>query len=316
MQVVEQLGQVAALVGDRPVAATFGVFDGVHLGHQDLVGRAVAWARERGGLTVVLTFVEHPLRLLAPVYAPPVLTPLRRKLALLEQLGVDVAVAVHFTRPFASQPPEQFVRHTLVDQLRARAVFLGFNNRFGRGGTGDTALLARLGEEWGFEVVVVPPVLIGDAVVSATRVRELLLDGQVRRAWALLGRPHDFEGRVVTGEGRGRLLGFPTANLALDEQVLRPCGGVYAVRVRRGPGDGSVHAGMLNIGNRPTFGGLHVSIEAHLLNFEGNLLGQTLTVELIERLRDEQKFESAEALRRQIERDRERATAILSDRPR
>jgi riboflavin kinase/FMN adenylyltransferase len=309
VQQVDQLSRIPELVGDRPVAVTFGVFDGIHLGHQDLISRVVAWAREHDGLAAMLTFAQHPLRLLAPVYTPLVLTSRARRAVLLEKLGLDVLAAVDFDHTFAGQSPEAFVRDALIGQFRASIVFLGFNNRFGKDGAGDTALLRRLGEQMGFEVAIVPPRRWRGSVVSSTRVRQLLLDGRIRKANALLGRAYAFEGEVVRGDGRGQTLGFPTANLDIPQDLLLPSGGVYAVRVHHG---GAVHGGMMNIGIRPTFEGEDLHVEVHLFNFGEELHGKTLDVEVLERMRDEQRFSSVEDLVAQLERDRADAQAILA----
>lgn len=309
MQIVEGLSQAHDTIGARDAVVTFGVFDGLHLGHQDLVRRVVERSRECDALAVVLTFTEHPLRLLAPVYEPPRLLAPERRAERLRALGVNLLVVVDFDQEFAAQTPEQFVERVLCDALRAKAVVLGFNNRFGRGGSGDTALLRTLGETHGFDVEIVPPREWKGSVVSSTRVRQLLLDGRVRKASALLGRNHVIEGKVVEGARRGRDLGFPTANLEVADALLVPSSGVYVVRVNSAD---VTHGGMMNIGHRPTFNGTDPTVEVHLFDFEGDLYGQMLRVELLERLRDEQRFSSVEDLVAQLTRDRADALATLA----
>lgn len=309
MQVIHHLEDVPSVLAGRPVAFTFGVFDGVHLGHRDLLHAVSVWARGHGSLAAVLTFTDHPLRLLAPAYAPPLLSSLSRRLRLIETAGIDLAAVIDFDREIADTPPEVFVRDIVTQRFHARAVFLGFNSRFGQGGGGDIALLERLAPGCGFEVRLVAPHLAEGDVVSSTQIRGLLRDGQVRRAAALLGRPHAVEGTVVEGRRRGHMLGYPTANLAIDEGMLIPGSGVYAVRAEAG---GCLHGGMMNIGHRPTFEPGALSVEVHLFDFDGDLYGLPLSVEMIDRLRAERRFESPEALRHQLGLDAVQARQRLS----
>jgi len=289
---------------------TLGNFDGAHLGHQAIVRRAVARAREAAGLAVALTFEPHPVAVLAPARAPLMLQTLHDRLASLAGLGIDVTVVQRFTRAFAALDPEAFVRDFLLRHLGLAHVVVGYNVNFGRDRAGTSETLRTLGARLGFGVEVVGPVATaGDGEqVSSTRLRALLQAGDMPRARALLGRPYALRGRVVVGDRRGRALGFPTANLHLRAGLLLPPDGVYAVGVEV---DGRAHEGVLNIGVRPTFAGKRRTIEVHVLDFGRDLYRRWLVVKVIERLRGEQAFSGPEALRAAIARDVERARRVL-----
>jgi len=289
---------------------TLGNFDGAHLGHQAIVRRAVARAREAAGLAVALTFEPHPVAVLAPARAPLMLQTLHDRLASLAGLGIDVTVVQRFTRAFAALDPEAFVRDFLLRHLELAHVVVGYNVNFGRDRAGTSETLRALGARLGFGVEVVGPVATaGDGEqVSSTRLRALLQAGDMPRARALLGRPYALRGRVVVGDRRGRALGFPTANLHLRAGLLLPPDGVYAVGVEV---DGRAHEGVLNIGVRPTFAGKRRTIEVHLLDFGGDLYRRWLVVRLIERLRGEEAFSGAEALKAAIARDVAQARRVL-----
>jgi len=288
---------------------TLGNFDGAHLGHQAIVRRAVARARESAGLAVALTFEPHPVAVLAPGRAPLMLQTLHDRLASLAGLGIDVTVVQRFTRAFAALDPEAFVRDFLLRHVELAHVVVGYNVNFGRDRAGTSETLRALGARLGFGVEVVGPVAAGDGEqVSSTRLRTLLQAGDMPRARALLGRSYALRGRVVVGDRRGRTLGFPTANLHLRAGLLLPPDGVYAVGVEV---DGRAHEGVLNIGVRPTFAGRRRTIEVHLLDFSGDLYRRWLVVKLIERLRGEEAFSGPEALRAAIARDVERARRVL-----
>lgn len=290
-------------------AVTVGNFDGVHLGHRELVARTVSEARGAGGTAVVLTFDPHPARLLTPARAPRELTTLPQKEELLAGLGIDRLAVVPFTRELAALPADAFVRDVLVGALGARIVVVGEPFRFGHRKQGDVARLAALGGELGFAVRALAPVLQGGEPVSSSRVREALRVGDVGTARALLGRPHFVDGRVVRGDGRGRTLGVPTANLEPENEVV-PARGVYAGRCRLA--DGAERLAVVNVGRRPTFGGGRIRVEAHLLDFDGDLDGTRIRLVFEARLRGERRFAGPEALVAQIRRDVARARALVS----
>ena len=293
---------------ERPASVAVGNFDGVHRGHQALVAAAVARSRATGGAAVVLTFDPHPARVLRPQEAPAALTTLAQKEELVAALGIDRLVVVEFDTRLAALSPEAFAREVLQQALGARHVVVGESFRFGRGREGDPRRLEALGASLGFAVEVVPPLLEGGRAISSSRVREALESGDVGEARTLLGRDYFVDGEVVRGDGRGRTIGVPTANLAPEEQIL-PANGVYAARCRTGAG--AWHAAAVNVGERPTFGGGRVRLEAHLLDFEGDLYGAQLRVAFHERLRGEQRFGGKDALVAQIRRDIEAVRARL-----
>jgi riboflavin kinase/FMN adenylyltransferase len=297
--------------GWREPAVTVGNFDGVHRGHRSLVEGAVREARERGGTAVALTFDPHPSRVLSPDRAPSTLMTLDQRAEALAALGIDCLAVLPFTFELSRQTPADFARTVLRDAVGARVVVVGENFRFGRGREGDLAVLARLGDSLGFAVRGSPPVVHEGAPISSTRIREALARGAVRAAREMLGRRFFVEGTVVKGFGRGREIGLPTANLALVNETL-PARGVYACWCRGlGEADGDLHPAVVNIGHRPTFGGGAVSVEAHLLDFSGDIYGRTLRTEFEERLREERTFAGPEALVAQVQDDVARARRML-----
>src|SRR5689334_21124853 len=251
------------------VVLTLGNFDGTHLGHQAIVQRAATRARGLGAQAVVLTFEPHPVAVLAPDRAPPMIQTLHDRLASLRELGVDVTVLQRFTPVFAALEPEPFVRDFLLRHIDVAHVVVGYNVNFGRGRAGSAETLRALGARLGFGVDVVGPVAApGGEQVSSTRLREMIAAGDMPGARRLLGRPWTLRGRVVVGDRRGRTLGFPTANLHVRRGLLLPADGVYAVVAQTG---GTRRPGVLNIGVRPTFGGRRRTVEVHVLDFAGDL---------------------------------------------
>jgi riboflavin kinase/FMN adenylyltransferase len=285
-----------------------GNFDGVHRGHQALVAAAVARAAQAGGAAVVLTFDPHPARVLRPEAAPAALTTLEQKEELVRALGIHRLVALEFDARVAALAPDAFAREVLAEGLGAHHVVVGESFRFGRERRGDARTLATLGAGLGFTVQVVSPLLHAGVPISSSRVRDALAAGDVGEAGVLLGRPYALDARVVKGDGRGRGLGFPTANLASEGQLL-PARGVYAGRCRLPAGD--AWPAVVNVGERPTFGGKALRVEAHLLGYAGDLYDARVRLELVARLRDEQRFASPEALVARIHEDVRAARALL-----
>jgi riboflavin kinase/FMN adenylyltransferase len=285
-------------------AVTIGTFDGVHLGHRALIARTIAEAASRGWSSVVVTWDRHPLMTLRPEAAPRLLSAPERKLELLEATGIDAVAVLPFTVELSHLSPEDFVDRVLVKGLNAKAVFVGEGWRFGHQRAGDMDLLKKLGAENGF---VADPVDLasedGDAV-SSSRIREAVAAGHMNVARRLLGRVFDIDGVVVAGDKRGAGLGFPTANIECDPHLAYPARGVYAGRVRVAD---SWFLAAINVGVNPTFGGdpevTPVRVEAFVLDFEGDLYGQTLRVEFYQRLRDEMRFASVADLVAQMHRD-------------
>lgn len=280
--------------------ATMGAFDGLHLGHQAILQHVIRCARERGAKAAVITFDPHPLRVLAPDRAPRLLLTRAQKLSLLESAGLDAAVVLPFDRTLAAMPAEVFARDILGQKLALRQLFIGPDFRFGRGRAGDVALLNALGRDFDLHAAVVDAVLMDGERISASRVRRELEEGRISKATALLGRPFCLVGTVVHGEGRGRQVVVPTANLAPENEFL-PARGVYITRLRWDPDQQQY--GLTNIGTRPTFGGQHLTVETFLPDFTGDLYGRRAELDLLERVRSEKLFETPHDLRAQIERD-------------
>ncbi len=281
---------------------TIGVFDGIHLGHRALISRCVKEAQTLNHKSVVLTFQQHPLAVLAPAYAPQKLLSGERKQELIKDLGCDIYLNIPFTQDFAKMQPEKFVKEILVGTLYPKVIVVGYDFTFGWQGLGNMDMLKRLGKDYGFNAINLHPVSCGDLRVKSTMIRETLNLGQVDIAAWMLGRTYELVGKVVKGLGRGCSLGYPTANLYIDPQYALPASGVYAVRVHI-HGDWRNYGAMLNIGKNPTFNAEKMTVEVHLISFDGDLLDKNLTVYFIKRLRDEKKFESQEDLIKQLGRD-------------
>ncbi|TMQ70487.1 MAG: bifunctional riboflavin kinase/FAD synthetase [Candidatus Eisenbacteria bacterium] len=281
--------------GRGRTVVTIGVFDGLHLGHQAILARTKA--RAEGGPCVVMSFDPHPDVVLArgDFRSPPPLTPLGEKRALLKSLGMDRFEVLPFTRELASLEPEAFVDRHLVAPFAPSALVVGDGFALGRGRSGTVERLRTIGETRGFDVEAVPLVMMDGAPVSSTRIRASLGSGRVAEAGRLLGRRYGLAGTVVTGDGRGRELGFPTANLRLHEERLLPADGIYAV-LASVAGQEGWHPAAMSIGVRPTFDGQVRTLEVHLLDWSGDLVGRTLAVEFVEWLRPELRFESVAAL--------------------
>ena len=290
--------------------ATVGTFDGVHLGHQDVLRRLADRATALGLRSVLVTFGGHPLDLLRPEAAPLQLTPGREKLEAIAGTGIDYVAVLPFTPALAALDADEFVDRVLLDRLRMRALFVGHDHGFGRNRSGDAATLRALGAERGFAVDVIAPVTVdGGATASSTAVRRAVLAGELDAAAAMLGRRYSAAGRVVHGEARGRLLGYPTLNVGLpDPRKLLPPAGVYAVRVQTPSG---AFGGMLNLGGRPTFGDDRLSIEAHLFDAGGDWYGAAVRVDFVRRLREVRRFDSADALVAQLRDDETAARTAL-----
>jgi riboflavin kinase/FMN adenylyltransferase len=292
-------------------AVTVGTFDGVHLGHRLVLDRLVELAQRQGVPSVVVTFQPHPLEIVNPAAAPPLLTTWEEKLEVLAATGANYVVLLPFTQQLAAFEAGRFVDEILLGRLRMKWLVMGYDHGFGRQRGGDVETLQRLGEERAFAVSVVPPVVgPGGRPISSTLIRRALAGGDLDKAAAALGRPYSVAGRVAQGVGRGRLLGFPTINVPLPgPRKLLPPQGVYAVKVQTPAGP---LGGMLNLGPRPTFGDSSIGIEAHLFDSESNLYGLPVRIDFIRRLRDTRSFPDAAALAAQLERDAQEARAILA----
>ncbi|NJD56965.1 MAG: bifunctional riboflavin kinase/FAD synthetase [Nitrospirae bacterium] len=309
MLLITDLGKINERFTNSVV--TLGNFDGLHLGHQELVRMVIRRAREINGKSMVVTFRPHPLKVLAPEKCPPLISIYEEKIQLFEKLGIDVLVKIPFSLRFAEMTPRQFVKEILCDTLGARDIFVGYNYRFGKGREGTTRTLKQMGEEFGFTVHEVDQISLNGEVISSTKIRQLLTGGDVEHAARLLGRPYAITGIVIRGDSRGKTLGFPTANIASKHSII-PADGVYAVKlfVRDRCLDGIV-----NIGVRPTFDTHSLAIEAHVFDFNEDLYGEEITLFFIRKIREEKKFATAEALIDQITKDISAAKEILAESP-
>ncbi|MEM9746405.1 MAG: bifunctional riboflavin kinase/FAD synthetase [Actinomycetota bacterium] len=300
---------------DRSVV-TIGAYDGLHLGHQAVIGQVKRLAAERNAKSVLVTFDKHPATVVRPQSAPLLLTGPDQKLELLHQTGLDAVVMITFDEQRAAESPEDFVQSVLVDCLAASAIVVGADFHFGRGREGNVALLEKLGAEHDFDVVPVELLERSDGIgepISSTAIRRALAGGDIQRATSMLGRPFEARGQVVQGDQRGRLLGFPTANVEVWNQMCLPADGVYAGRFDHP--DGTTHDCAINLGRRPTFYEHADSslLEAHLLDFDGDLYGEPARVRFTHFLRSERKFDGIDALVAQLRDDVEQARSLLID---
>lgn len=289
----------ANFTSDSGVSLTVGNFDGVHLGHRELLRRTVVCARTRGTVAVALTFTPHPVRFFSPGARFYEITTEEEKAELIAGTGIDALVVETFDGDIGNMTPEVFSREVLSRRLRARWVTVGYDFTFGRNRTGSPSMLAEVGKEVGFEVDIVPPLVRGGLIVSSTRIRDLLLAGRVREAEELLWRPYRIKGPVVTGAGRGKKLGFPTANIRFSQDII-PLSGVYVVEAEV---DGEMRRAVANVGFNPTFGENSLSVEVHLMDFDRDIYGREISVYFRDRIRDERKFKTVQDLVRQIEKD-------------
>jgi riboflavin kinase/FMN adenylyltransferase len=290
-----------------PVLA-LGNFDGLHRGHLKIIERVKRGAVEHGGTAMAMTFDPHPPRVVRPDKAPALLMTKAQRLEALERTGIQCVAVVRFTRELSQWDPETFVRTVLVEWLRVAQVWVGANFLFGRGRSGSFSVLRTLGQRYGFRADKIDPVRYKDFVVSSTRIRRLVSEGRLDEAGALMGHPYYLDGTVIEGRLRGREIGFPTANLSTDNELVPPHG-VYATTLTI---DGIVRAGITNIGVRPTFGETDATIETHVLDYAGDLYGKSVRLAFVQRLRDERRFPDVDALRAQIEADRRRAARLFS----
>lgn len=288
---------------------TIGNFDGVHLGHQLLFKRVKEEAHLIEGESIVITFDPHPVRVLRPNAGLKLISRCSKKLELIDKAGIDVVICLRFTLDFAKTTADEFVNEILCGKIGITKIMVGYDYSFGRDRQGNIDFLKEKGKHCGYSVSVLEPFYIDDNIVSSTRIRELISVGDMVSVRKLLGRPYQMSGKVLVGKKRGgRVLGFPTANIALSDDELWPKLGVYATQVIY---DDQIHNGVMNIGYNPTFDDRAVSAEVHIFDFSEDIYGQDIEVNMIERLRDEKKFSGPEELVSQIKKDIEKAKEVL-----
>ncbi len=308
MQVILNLNEITKPL-TNPVL-TIGNFDGVHKGHLALFDKVKERAKAIAGQSVVMTFEPHPLKIMRPANGPQLITHTGQKLELIEKAGIDVIVCVSFDREFAAIPARDFVNIILVKKIGIKEIVVGYDYTFGHNREGDINLLREIGNDFGFVVHLVGPIEIDHTLVSSTSIRRLVQEGRLEEARVLLGRDFEVQGTVVKGRNRGgRLLGFPTANLNPHGELL-PKTGVYAVKLLI---DDAFYDGVTNVGYNPTFGDTGLTVETHVLDYSGELMGKTIKVHFIKRLRDEKTFKTLEELSSQIAQDIARAEKVLRE---
>ena len=306
MQIYYDLETPSELLQESIV--TVGVFDGLHIGHQAVIQQVLTQSEKFNLASLVLTFDPPPLAFLAPERCPPALTTLSKKIEILEQLGVDGVVFARFDAYLQQMSPDAFVQQVLLQRLHAKQVIIGYDWQFGKGRSGNAEALKQLGDQYQFGVMIVGPVQLHGMPVHSTRVREAIAGGNLNLVSDLLGRRYSIMGEIVQGDGRGRKIGFPTANIDAGNQMLPPSG-VYAIQVKL---EGCMFNGVMNMGTRPTFDGEEFQIETHLFDFEQMVYGKKMEIFCIEKIRDERRFPNPEILVNQIKQDVATAKAILN----
>lgn len=299
MNILHTISELTSL--QSPLVVVAGTFDGVHLGHRALINRAREEAKQHQGKLVVMTFNEHPASFLRPKKAPKLLTSTSQKTKLLQSLGVDILLLLPFNAVLAATTAEQFIHQIVAAADGLKAICVGSSWSFGQGGRGNVSLLRHMGEKYYFSVITIDPIYSGNEVISSTRIRSLITSGDFNGAAICLGYPYALSGRVVHGAGRGKELGFPTANLSLDNMQL-PSSGVYLAKASV---LGIFYDAIVNIGYRPTMDAMNntITVEVYLLDFTGDLYGQEMRLEFISFLRKEMRFVNVDALKNQIEKD-------------
>jgi riboflavin kinase/FMN adenylyltransferase len=308
MEIIREVNNYQS--SDKPLHLDLGNFDGVHLGHRRLITEMVNRARINNGLAAAFIFEPHPSKIINPDQSPKLLINLGRKSEFLGRLGLDILIYNSFTPEISRWTPEEFVERILIKRLKVKEVFIGFNYSFGHKGLGDPPLMVKYGLKYNFQVHIIPPVLFEGEIVSSSAIRRLLEAGNITGARDMLTYSPIIEGKVIEGEHRGLRLGFPTANLEYDQDLSIPGRGVYAAFawVR-----GNKHRAVVNIGQKPTFHKVYpTSVEVHLLDFAQDIYGETVKLEFLEKIRDEQRFASVEELVKQIKLDCEKAAFITS----
>ncbi len=307
MRVIRDLNAIEEPL--RNPVLTIGNFDGVHRGHLALFAKVKERAGTIGGQSVVMTFEPHPIRVMKPGNGPPLLTPTKQKVELIGRAGIDVLFCIPFTREFSSVSARDFVKTVLVDKIGVKEIVVGYDYAFGRNREGNIPLLREMGEEAGFLVHLVEPIQIEDTLVSSTSIRKLINEGKLSDAKRLLGRDYQVEGTVVKGRDRGgRLLGYPTANLKIEDGLL-PKTGVYAVTVII---EDQQYDGVTNVGFNPTFGDNVLSVETHVLDYSGDLVDKPIRINFLSRLRDEKTFRHVQELVDEIGKDIEKARTVFA----
>ncbi len=294
----------------KNAVVTIGTFDGVHQGHQRILQEVVRHTREVAGESIVVTFEPHPRRVLFPGSPVKLLTSLQQKLKLISETGIEHIVVAPFTKEFSELSAVEYIRDFLVARFRPESIIIGYDHHFGHDRKGNITLLKQFQDEFGYKIYEIPAQLVDEAAVSSTKIRAALLEGNVQEAATMMNRHYSISGRVTQGDQLGRKIGFPTANIKPSEpDQLITGNGVYAVRVNH---KGTLFNGMMNIGYRPTVSGSDLRIEVNILDFNQDIYNDELEILFIKKLRDEKKFDGLDALKLQLQQDKENALAILN----
>ena len=309
MKIIKGINNFSALKSKGPVVVAIGTFDGVHSAHKRIIKKAVSIAKKIKGKSVVLTFYPHPMRITNPGKSPALLNSIEHRVALIAELNPDICLIVDFKKSFAGMSPEDFINKVLLGCLNVSHVVIGSNFNFGKNKSGNTKLLKKAAQKSGFKVDALESVKSSGRIISSSFIRNLIEKGRLYEAGKLLGRKFSVLGTVVRGDSRGKVLGYPTANIDPHQEALPP-NGVYAIRAKI---ENKWYGGMLNIGRRPTFYAYtqKLFIEANIFNFDKYLYGQTIELFFIKKIRNEQKFASARLLKKQLQKDSLRAKIIL-----
>nr|HID58522.1 bifunctional riboflavin kinase/FAD synthetase [Desulfobacterales bacterium] len=309
MKVIEGIDPINIKKDFKSLVITIGNFDGVHIGHQAIFAHVIEKAKKVNGVSGVMTFEPHPIRVLHPENRLPLITLYEQKVELIAKSGIDVLICVPFTTEFASITPHDFVKKILYEAIGVKAIIIGADYTFGKAREGTVSLLRKMGREYGFEVIIHPWVEEKNLRVSSTVIRKLVMEGRVEHAYKLLNRHYQIRGMVIPGHNRGgRVIGFPTANIKLYDELC-PKNGVYVVTVEY---QGELYGGVANIGYKPTFSDHEHTVEIHILDFQGDIYNHKIRVNFITRLRGEKKFSSPAELSDQIKKDIKKAREILN----
>ncbi|MBT8378348.1 MAG: bifunctional riboflavin kinase/FAD synthetase [Ignavibacteria bacterium] len=297
---------------NKNTVVTLGTFDGFHLGHQQILKSVVEKTKQYSGRNILITFDPHPRKIVSTKNHIKILSTLDEKKEVLSKLGIENLFVINFTKEFSQQSPKQFVTKYLLEGIGVREVVIGYDHHFGKGRGGNFDLLNSLGEKYKFKITPIPEYKVGDETVSSTKIRNALIDGDIAKANKMLGRYYSFKGKVIKGDGRGKQLGYPTANLMIEnEDKLLPAIGIYAAQCEI---DGEKHKALLSIGSRPTFSNDgKVVPEIYILDFDKDIYNQKLQIIVIQRIRGEEKFNSAEELIKQMDKDKEAGLKIFKE---
>lgn len=290
-------------------ACALGFFDGVHIGHQKLISVLKEYSNSHNMSSMVFTFDHHPMTVLDSARAPKLIIDNQSKIKIFEELGVDILYFSHVDRNFLGTSPGDFLKNVLVEQLNIKSITAGFNFSFGSGGCGNAEFLEDFGMKANMDINIVKPVYIDGMVVSSSAIRTFLSEGNISMANKMLGKPYSIHGKVIHGQERGRKMGFPTINLSLSEEMLKPKDGVYLTSVNF---EGMQMVGITNVGTNPTFGGVSISIETFILYYSGNLYGKDVSISFYDRIRDEKTFENPEELMAQLDCDKKFAAGFCN----